>query len=140
MWIKDPISLLRFEHSIIRVRSSLALASLDWEIGWIMLKDLYTFVTEWHAKIEDIYVFPLLGVQSKPFSNDHLLLEKYGKSCLNERRRDWAERFISILIEHNINEERNLFPDEMDAPITMQRIVANAKEYKDYFAMTGLEP
>ena len=138
--ISDPISLLKYEHAILRVRFQTISQCLNFEEGWRMLENAHQFIINWHAKIEDKYVFPVLegmGINVKPLSNDHLLIEKYGNSVLKERRKDWAERYIRIVIDHNLNEEK-IFPKKLDDEI-MKKILADMKNYQGYFEFTGLD-
>ncbi|MEM3972645.1 MAG: hemerythrin domain-containing protein [Saccharolobus sp.] len=137
--INDPISLLKFEHAIFRVRFQAILNCLDLEQSWKMLEIAHNFIVNWHAKIEDTYVFPILEsmkINVKPLSNDHLLIQKYGNAVLKERRRDWAERYIKIVIDHNFNEEK-IFPKQIDTSI-MRKILEEMKNYSGYSEFTGL--
>ncbi|BAB66673.1 hemerythrin domain-containing protein [Sulfurisphaera tokodaii] len=137
--IIDPISLLKFEHSILRVRFQMIKECLNIELGWKMLENTHYFIVNWHAKIEDKYVFPVLekmGINVKPLSNDHLLIEKYGNSVLKERRKDWAERYIRIVIDHNLNEEK-IFPKEIERDI-LKDIITDMRNFSGYFEFTGL--
>ncbi|WP_373279953.1 hemerythrin domain-containing protein [Metallosphaera hakonensis] len=135
---RDPISLLKFEHSVIRVRSGIILRTLECEEGWKLFEELHSFVVGWHARVEDLYVFPLLGEESKPFSNDHMLISKYGDAVLKERRRDWAERYIKILLDHNLNEELKLFKAKEVDPSVMEKIISNMTKYGPYENFTGI--
>ncbi|MBB5254817.1 hemerythrin domain-containing protein [Sulfurisphaera ohwakuensis] len=138
--ITDPISLLKFEHAILRVRFQMIKECLNIELGWNMLENTHYFIVNWHAKIEDKYVFPVLekmGINVKPLSNDHLLIEKYGNSVLKEKRRDWAERYIRIVIDHNLNEEK-IFPKEIEEHDILKDIIADMRNFSGYFEFTGL--
>ncbi|BCU69843.1 hemerythrin domain-containing protein [Stygiolobus caldivivus] len=137
--ITDPISLLKFEHAVLRVRFQVIKDCLSSETGWEMLRTTHYFIVNWHAKIEDKYVFPVLekmGINVKPLSNDHLLIEKYGGSVLKERRRDWAERYIRIVIDHNLNEEK-IFPNQLGREI-LKDIINDMKKFEGYSEFTGL--
>ncbi|AOL16577.1 cation-binding protein [Sulfolobus sp. A20] len=141
MWIKSPIDLLYFEHSILRVRFSIALSLLDKSENEAIeiLEKTHDFIVNWHAKIEDKYVFPLFGDKAKPFSNDHLLIEKYGGSAIKERRKDWIKRYVKIVLDHNLNEEVMLFSDSIVIKEdVMKYILDDAKKYPLYSELTGL--
>jgi len=133
---KDPISLLKFEHAVIRIRSDMALRTLGCGVGWTLLEELHSFVVGWHARIEDVYVFPLLGDEVKPFSNDHMLISKYGDAVIKEKRKDWAERYVKILLEHNLNEEERVFRD-LDTSV-MGAILEELLKYEPYERITGV--
>ena len=138
--ITDPISLLNYEHAVLRVRFQAVLQCVDTERGWKMLEELHNFVVNWHARIEDKYVFPILegmGINLKPLSNDHLLIEKYGNSVLRERRKDWVERYAKIVMDHNLNEEK-LFPPKLDNAEVMKAILEEMREFSGYYEFTGL--
>lgn len=134
----DPISLLKFEHSMIRVRTGIALRTLDCVEGWKILEEVHSFVVGWHARVEDVYVFPLLGEESRPFSNDHLLISKYGDAVLKERRTDWAERYVKILLDHNLNEEVKLFRGKRVDSSVMEEVIAAVLKYEPYERITGI--
>ncbi|TRM88305.1 cation-binding protein [Sulfolobus sp. E3] len=141
MWIKSPIDLLYFEHSILRVRFSIALSLLDKSENEAIeiLEKTHDFIVNWHAKIEDKYVFPLFGDKAKPFSNDHLLIEKYWGSAIKERRKDWIKRYVKIVLDHNLNEEVMLFSDSIVIKEdVMKYILDDAKKYPLYSELTGL--
>ena len=139
--ITDPISLLKYEHAVLRVRFQAILQCVDTERGWKMLEELHNFVVNWHARIEDKYVFPILegmGINLRPLSNDHLLIEKYGNSVLRERRKDWVERYAKIVMDHNLNEEK-LFPPKLDNADVMKAILEEMRGFKGYFEFSGLD-
>jgi len=62
LWIKDLVDLIYFEHAIIRVRLSEVrdLMSECEETAFRKLAEIHELVVNWHAKIEDKYLFPLL--------------------------------------------------------------------------------
>jgi Uncharacterized conserved protein len=105
-------------------------------VGWTLLEELHSFVVGWHARIEDVYVFPLLGDEVKPFSNDHMLISKYGDAVIKEKRKDWAERYVKILLEHNLNEEERVFRD-LDTSV-MGAILEELRKYEPYERITGV--
>ena len=107
MWIKDLVDLIYFGHAIIRVRLSEVrdLMSECKETAFRKLAEIHDLVVNWHAKIEDKYLFPLLPERTKPLSNDHRLIEKFGNSVIRERRKDWVSRYVDVVINHNRNEE-----------------------------------
>jgi hemerythrin superfamily protein len=143
MWIKSPIDLLYFEHSILRVRFSISLSLLEKceDDAIEILEKTHDFVVNWHAKIEDKYIFPLFGDKAKPFSNDHLLIEKYGNSAIKERKKDWIKRYVKIVLDHNLNEEVILFNNASNVIIKediMKYILDDVKKYPSYSEITGL--
>nr|MCL7344577.1 hemerythrin domain-containing protein [Candidatus Aramenus sulfurataquae] len=140
MWIRKPVDLLYFEHAVLRVRYSIALSLMDncEEKAIQLLQETHRFVVDWHAKIEDKYFFPLLGDKARPFTNDHLLIEKYGSSAISQRRRDWIERYVKIVLDHNLNEERELFPILSLEDNVLEKIFEEAKAYPNYSSITGL--
>ncbi len=141
MWLRYPVDLLYFEHSVLRVRYSTALSLLNGceEAAFQLLQDTHRFVVDWHAKIEDKYFFPSLGDKAKPFSNDHLLIEKYGSSAITQRRKDWIERYVKIVLDHNLNEEKELFPYVSMDESLMDSILGEAKAFPRYSEITGLK-
>ncbi|BFH73768.1 hypothetical protein SJAV_17120 [Sulfurisphaera javensis] len=135
----DVITLLKIEHGILRVRFQIIKELLDQceSKAFLLLEETHNFVVKWHAMIEDKYVFPLYGEKAKPFSHDHLLIEKYGNSVLKERRKDWVERYIKIVLDHNLNEENQLFDHNVNIPLS--KILGELENFKDYNKITGLD-
>ncbi|MEM0280094.1 hemerythrin domain-containing protein [Metallosphaera sp.] len=141
MFVHNPIDLLKFEHAILRVRYSLGLQVLnsDPDLGFSLIEETHRFVIDWHAYVEDKYVFPLIGEKAKPFSNDHLLIKNYGKGAIEQRRKDWIERYVKIVLDHNSNEERELFSIEADFMKNWELIISEMKKFNDYSKITGLK-
>lgn len=135
----DVITLLKIEHGILRVRFEIVkdLISECEAKAFTLLEETHNFIVRWHAMIEDKYVFPFYGEKAKPLSHDHLLIEKYGNSVLKERRKDWVERYIKIVLEHNLNEENLLFKDYVNIPLS--EIRNEVDSFKDYSKITGLD-
>ncbi|QKR00667.1 cation-binding protein [Metallosphaera tengchongensis] len=141
MWIRDPIDLLLFEHCVLRVRYSISLSLLESceEKALELLKETHEFVVHWHARIEDKYVFPMYGEKAKAMSNDHLLIEKYGYSAINQRRKDWISRYVKIVLDHNLSEEETLFKDRVaTGGDVMRSILDEMVKFSGYFNVTGL--
>jgi Uncharacterized conserved protein len=141
LWIKDLVDLIYFEHAIIRVRLSEIrdLMSECEETAFRKLAEVHDFVVNWHAKIEDKYLFPLLPERTKPLSNDHRLIEKFGNSVIRERRKDWVSRYVDIVINHNRNEEVLVLEDLR--PLTsglLEKVLREAEGFPNYSRITGL--
>ncbi|BBD73430.1 hypothetical protein HS1genome_1819 [Sulfodiicoccus acidiphilus] len=138
----NPVDLLRFEHAVLRVRFSAALRALNCDVGWQILEETHGFIVGWHAPIEDNYVFQLFPAEAtRPFTNDHLLIRNYGDGVLRERRRDWAERYVKVVLDHNANEEERLFVLPIDEGRTVEvtrRVVLKLKEFPRYGELTGV--
>lgn len=136
----DLIDLLEMEHSILRVRFNIIqnlLINCN-ENAFVLLTETHNFVVKWHARIEDKYVFPLYGDNAKPYSHDHLLIEKYGNSVLKERKIEWIQRYIKIVLDHNLNEEKFLFAKHLNIPI---RVISNElSNFQEYTKITGIDP
>ncbi|AHC51944.1 cation-binding protein [Sulfolobus acidocaldarius SUSAZ] len=141
MWIKNPVDLIYFEHCILRVRYSIGLSLLndDEKNAINVIKKTHEFVVNWHAKIEDKYIFPLFGEKAKPYSNDHLLIERYGNSAIQQRNIEWIKRYVKIVLDHNLNEERNIFIDKVQAQDVMNAILKEMRSYPSYEEITGLK-
>ncbi|BDB99539.1 hemerythrin domain-containing protein [Saccharolobus caldissimus] len=140
MWIRDPLDLLLFEHSVLRIRYTIALSLLDRceDEAFRILSETHDFVVNWHAKIEDKYLFPLYGEKAKPLHNDHLLIEKYGNSVIKDRIKNWVPRYVKIVLDHNKNEEVILFPLKINTEGIMEKILKEMEKYPKYFEITGL--
>ncbi|MCH1770388.1 MULTISPECIES: cation-binding protein [Metallosphaera] len=139
MFVHNALDLLRFEHAVIRLRFSIAMEILDRdpELGLSLLRDTHNFVVKWHAMIEDKYVFPSFGDKAKPFSNDHLLIDKYGTNSISQGRKDWIQRYVKIVLDHNLNEERELFVMPVDQG-SWSKILEEIRRYPDYTRITGM--
>ncbi|MCG3109119.1 hypothetical protein L3N51_01409 [Metallosphaera sp. J1] len=140
MFVHDLLDLLRFEHAVIRLRFSIAQEILDQnpQQGLSLLWETHSFVVGWHARIEDKYVFPLLGDKAKPFSNDHLLIDKYGTSAISQGRKDWIQKYVKIVLDHNLNEEEKLFVEPLNLSGLWNEILEEIKRYSDYTKITGM--
>jgi len=141
LWIKDLVDLIYFEHAIIRVRLSEVrdLMSECEEAAFRKLAEMHDLVVNWHAKIEDKYLFPLLPERTKPLSNDHRLIEKFGNSVIRERRKDWVSRYVDVVINHNRNEEVLVLEDLR--PLTsglLEEVLKEAEGFPNYSRITGL--
>jgi len=141
LWIRDLVDLIYFEHAIIRVRLSevMDLMSECEETAFRKLAEVHHFVVNWHAKIEDKYLFPLLPERTKPLSNDHRLIEKFGNSVIRERRKDWVSRYVDVVINHNRNEEVLALEDLR--PLTsglLEKVLKEAEGFPNYSRITGL--
>jgi hemerythrin superfamily protein len=125
MLVSNPIDLLKIEHIIIKNKLNCIklLFNANENIGWEEFSMFHNFLIKWHAYIEDKYIFPLFGEIAKPLSNDHLLIEKYGNNILNFKKKDWIDRYINIVINHNIEEERKLFPMKINLDKVMEEII-----------------
>ncbi|ARM76898.1 hemerythrin domain-containing protein [Acidianus manzaensis] len=140
MFINNPIDLLKFEHAIFRVRFSIIerlLNNCDND-AFYLLQETHEFIINWHAKIEDKYIFLFYGDAAKRFHSDHLLIEKYGNSIIKEKRKDWAERYIKIVLDHNNDEENILFNQNINVQSSWNNILEELKNYKDYSKYTGI--
>jgi len=141
LWIKDLVDLIYFEHAIIRVRLSEVrdLMSECEETAFRKLAEIHDLVVNWHAKIEDKYLFPLLPERTRPLSNDHRLIEKFGNSVIRERRKDWVSRYVDVVINHNRNEEVLVLEDLR--PLTsglLEKVLKEAEGFPNYSRITGL--
>jgi len=140
--IKDPIDLLKFEHAILKVRFRIILDFLNYceEASFRIFEETHNFIVRWHAMIEDKYVFPAYGDKAKPLSNDHLLIEKYGNSIIEQKRKDWLERYVNIVLDHNRNEEEQLFIEKRFLDNSWSEIIKEYVKYSDnYLKITGLK-
>lgn len=141
MIFSNPIDLIKFEHAIFKVRFSIIqdlMNSCEDEV-FKLVRETHEFIVNWHARIEDKYVFPFYGEKAKPLQNDHLLIEKYGNNVLAQRRKDWLERYIKIVLDHNRNEEELLFTQLVQIQGVWDNILSELKAYKDYEKITGLK-
>ena len=141
MWIRDLVDLIYFEHAIIRVRLSEVrdLTSECEETAIRKLAEIHDFVVNWHAKIEDKYLFPLIPERTKPLSNDHRLIEKFGNSVIRERRKDWVSRYVDVVIDHNRNEEVLVLEDLRPlASGLLEKVLREAEGFPNYSRITGL--
>ena len=141
MWIRDLVDLIYLEHAIIRVRLSEVrdLMSECEKTAFRKLAEIHDFVVNWHAKIEDKYLFPLLPERTRPLSNDHLLIEKFGNSVIREKRKDWVSRYVDVVIDHNRNEEVLVLEDLR--PLTsglLEKVLKEAEGFPNYSRITGL--
>jgi hemerythrin superfamily protein len=141
MWIRDLVDLIYLEHAIIRVRLSEVrdLMSECEKTAFRKLAEIHDFVVNWHAKIEDKYLFPLLPERTRPLSNDHLLIEKFGNSVIRERRKDWVSRYVDVVIDHNRNEEVLVLEDLRPlASGLLEKVLREAEGFPNYSRITGL--
>ncbi|MCY0860133.1 MAG: hemerythrin [Sulfolobaceae archaeon] len=138
--VKDTISLLLFEHAILRVRLPLLLKLKEDDL-WKEFELLHNFIVNSHARVEDVVVFPLIKQEIvKPYANDHLLIKNYGDGILKEKRKDWVERYVKIVLDHNKGEEINVFPS-LKENIELEPSIKLIKEFgnEKYYYITGLE-
>jgi hemerythrin superfamily protein len=102
---------------------------IPYRFGLDEFRSFHNFIVNCHARIEDMVVFPTLKefyVEDFPeyaklvdwIGNDHKLLEKLGNSVIEYGSRGSLENFnvrlelyFKILMEHNLREERQLFPN-----------------------------
>ncbi|MEM0373766.1 MAG: cation-binding protein [Sulfolobaceae archaeon] len=139
--IKDPITLLKFEHSVFKIRFGIILSLLNKceDEAFKFFEETHSFIVRWHAVIEDKFIFPAYGEKAMPLSNDHKLIEKYGNNIIQQRKKEWVERYINIVLDHNKNEETMLFTEEKDIYDSWRRIIEYYKNYPEYSRITGIE-
>ncbi len=119
----DSVDVLLFEHSVIRLKSR-ELSDVNNAVeGFRAFND---FVVNCHAKHEDEIVFPILMSKEerdqefvkyiKRISADHKLIATLGDNIgrwIQEKNYEMLERRIPLyfktLLEHNLNEERDIF-------------------------------
>ncbi len=119
----DSVDVLLFEHSIIRLKEK-ELTKIESAIS--DFNDFNDFVVNCHAKHEDEIVFPILISKNqddkdyvsyvKRISADHKLIATLGNnivSWIKEKNYEMLERrlplYFKILLEHNSNEEKDIF-------------------------------
>jgi hemerythrin superfamily protein len=105
----DLVELLMVEHGIFKVRF-MYLTKLSDNEFWEEFAKIHDFIINVHAKMEDLYVFPLASDLAKPFAADHKLIEKFGSYLMSTRDRDRFERYVATVTYHNDHEETDLFP------------------------------
>ncbi|QGA54133.1 hemerythrin [Sulfolobus sp. E5-1-F] len=134
MKIVDIIELLKFEHAIFRIRFYF-LEKID--DPWQELEAVHNFIVNVHAKMEDLYVFKDIP-EAKPYSNDHKLIEKYGDSIIKEKRKEWLPRYVKIVLDHNMNEEKYIFPKVKEKKGLALDIIEQYG-FENYQKMTGID-
>ncbi|WP_338602266.1 hemerythrin [Sulfolobus tengchongensis] len=132
----DMIELLKFEHGVFRVRFYF-IEKLNDELLWEEVERLHNFIVNVHAKTEDFYIFKDIP-DAKPYSNDHMLIEKYGNSIIRDKRKDWLPRYIKIVLDHNLNEEKYIFPKIKEKKELVLDVI---REYgfEEYEKVTGID-
>jgi hemerythrin superfamily protein len=116
----DSISVLLFEHSVIRILSRNPI-----EYWYTKFNDFNDFVINCHARHEDEIVFPKLiaAYEDEDFrktvmrvSADHRLIATLGGNISNwlakgdhELLRTRIPLYLKVLLEHNSSEEQLLF-------------------------------
>jgi hemerythrin superfamily protein len=130
----DLIELLKFEHGIIRIRFYF-LEKVDNSLQ--ELETLHDFIVNVHAKMEDLYVFKDIP-EAKPYSNDHKLIEKYGDTIIKEKRKDWVPRYMKIVLDHNLNEEKYVFPKVKERKGLVLDIIEQYG-FENYQKITGID-
>ncbi|MDG6928224.1 MAG: hemerythrin domain-containing protein [Nitrososphaerota archaeon] len=149
----DPVDLLLYEHSALRVLKS------EWEGGYqrVDFKTLNDFVVNHHARVEDIYVFPMIKASNPDdldlaksvdrISADHKLIETLGSNIvkwINSNDIDMLKRRIpvywKILSEHNMTEEKAVFYRLKGTLDSVNGIVESIKSFgiDEYIKITGI--
>lgn len=142
MIVNNPIDLIKFEHVVFRIRFSIIeelLGKCD-EEAFSLAKETHNFIVNWHARIEDRYIFPFYREKAKSLQNDHLLIEKYGNAAITQKRKDWLQRYIKIVLDHNTNEEIILFTQDVkDIQQVWDKILSEMKSFDAYMKITGVK-
>ncbi|MEM0097155.1 MAG: hemerythrin domain-containing protein [Conexivisphaerales archaeon] len=149
----DPIDLLLYEHSALRV------LKFEWESGYqrIGFKNINDFVINHHARVEDLYVFPKIKVSNPDdadlaknidrISADHKLIETLGNNIvkwIDNNDTDMIERRIpvywKILAEHNMSEEKTIFYRLRSDLGSVDGIIESIKSFgiNEYIKITGI--
>ncbi|MFB6491247.1 MAG: hemerythrin domain-containing protein [Thermoproteus sp. AZ2] len=135
----DLIGLLEVEHAVLKTHFYY-LQQLPDDVAWRELERIHEFLIKVHARMEDLYVFPLFPEKVvHPFSADHKLIESFGNNILRERERRRIERYIATVIYHNDHEESDLFP-LVKRPLEIRLDVINEYGVDKYKKFTGLDP
>lgn len=147
----DVVEILMVDHLSIRMIIKCGLTRM----GVDEFSSLHGFIVNCHARIEDDLVFPVLKKHYMDsyeeyaklvewIGNDHRLLETLGnktisygidKDWINYRRR--LNLYFKILVEHNLREEVEIFPNwlnEIDRE-TRRKYTAKAKEIIEEYGL-----
>ncbi|MEZ0248987.1 MAG: hemerythrin [Thermoproteus sp.] len=135
----DLVSLLKIEHAVFKVRTSLMYRLPD-DAFWEEFARLHDFVINVHAKAEDLYIFSLFPEREiHPFAADHKLIESLGNYLLREKDRRRFERYVAVLTYHNDHEELEVFPKvKREVPVAMDVIESYGLDR--YVKFVGLDP
>ncbi len=149
----DPIDLLLYEHSALRVLKA------EWENGYQRLdfKRINDFVVNHHAVIEDAYVFPKIKASNSSdveliknidrISADHKLIETLGNNIvnwINSNDADMLKRRMPLywktLYDHNLLEEKTVFFRSRDNIDNVDGIIKSINSFgmDDYIKITGI--